>query len=152
MCANAQSRFRQVPTFGRFTIRRFHNNVSEMKKLAARDFEDILQVRMSVPSMYLVDTGFTLVSVPSLRSKGFFPNHSMGCCSGYCTKLQNGTHSPNSDCTPTSPWISSRQLRRSSAISCDSSVTRPQRSSTPLNSLAEPTHVRGGRALQRRRH
>jgi hypothetical protein len=37
-------RFRQVPTFGRFTIRRFHNNVSEMKKLAARDFEDILQV------------------------------------------------------------------------------------------------------------
>ena len=29
----------------RFTIRRFHNNVSEMKKLAARDFEDILQVR-----------------------------------------------------------------------------------------------------------
>ena len=30
--------------FGRFTIRRFHNNVSEMKKLAARDFEDILQV------------------------------------------------------------------------------------------------------------
>ena len=41
------NRFRQVPTFGRFTIRRFHNNVSEMKKLAARDFEDILQVRVS---------------------------------------------------------------------------------------------------------
>ena len=45
MCANVRNRFRQVPTFGRFTIRRFHNNVSEMKKLAARDFEDILQVR-----------------------------------------------------------------------------------------------------------
>lgn len=41
---NMRNRFRQVPTFGRFTIRRFHNNVSEMKKLAARDFEDILQV------------------------------------------------------------------------------------------------------------
>lgn len=40
-CANS---FRQVPTFGRSTIRRFHNNVSEMKRLAARDFEDILQV------------------------------------------------------------------------------------------------------------
>ena len=37
-------RFRQIPTFGRYTIRRFHNNVSEMKRLAARDFEDILQV------------------------------------------------------------------------------------------------------------
>ncbi|KAJ7668960.1 hypothetical protein B0H17DRAFT_904270, partial [Mycena rosella] len=36
-------RFRMVPTFGRSTIRRFHANVSEMKKMAARDFEDILQ-------------------------------------------------------------------------------------------------------------
>jgi hypothetical protein len=37
-------RFRQVPTFGRGTIRHFGNNVSAMKKLAGRDFEDILQV------------------------------------------------------------------------------------------------------------
>ncbi|KAJ6582168.1 hypothetical protein B0H19DRAFT_845485, partial [Mycena capillaripes] len=36
-------RFRKIPTFGRSTIRRFHTNVSELKKLAARDFEDILQ-------------------------------------------------------------------------------------------------------------
>lgn len=34
-----------VPTFGRDTIRRFHNNASDMKKLARRDFEDLLQVR-----------------------------------------------------------------------------------------------------------
>jgi hypothetical protein len=38
------SRFRQVPTFGRDSIRRFSSNISELKKLAARDFEDILQV------------------------------------------------------------------------------------------------------------
>ena len=31
--------------FGYGTIRRFPSNVSDMKKLAARDFEDILQVR-----------------------------------------------------------------------------------------------------------
>ncbi|PCH41840.1 hypothetical protein WOLCODRAFT_86181, partial [Wolfiporia cocos MD-104 SS10] len=37
-------RFRLVPTFGHETIRRFTNNVSAMKQLAARDFEDILQV------------------------------------------------------------------------------------------------------------
>jgi hypothetical protein len=37
-------RFRSVPTFGRDTIRRFHTNVSALTKLAARDFEDILQV------------------------------------------------------------------------------------------------------------
>lgn len=33
-----------VPTFGLDTIRRFTNNVSGLKQLAARDFEDILQV------------------------------------------------------------------------------------------------------------
>jgi hypothetical protein len=37
--------YRQIPTFGRDTIRRFHANVSAMKKLAARDWEDLLQVR-----------------------------------------------------------------------------------------------------------
>ncbi|KDR80175.1 hypothetical protein GALMADRAFT_62788 [Galerina marginata CBS 339.88] len=42
------ARFRQVPTFGRDTIRRFTANVSGLKKLAARDFEDILQVRLEV--------------------------------------------------------------------------------------------------------
>lgn len=46
-------RFRLVPTFGRGTIRKFSKNTSEMKKLAARDFEDILQVSMcSVKDMY----------------------------------------------------------------------------------------------------
>jgi hypothetical protein len=37
-------RFRQIPTFSNGVIRRFSNNTSEMKRLAARDFEDILQV------------------------------------------------------------------------------------------------------------
>ncbi len=39
-------RFWQVPTFGRNTIRRFSNNISGMKKLAAWNFEDILQVQL----------------------------------------------------------------------------------------------------------
>ncbi|TEB32984.1 hypothetical protein FA13DRAFT_1627246 [Coprinellus micaceus] len=37
------SRFRQIPSFGRDTIRRFPHNVSAMKQLGARDFEDLLQ-------------------------------------------------------------------------------------------------------------
>jgi hypothetical protein len=37
-------RYRAMPTFGRDTIRRFRSNVSEMKQLAARDYEDLLQV------------------------------------------------------------------------------------------------------------
>ena len=48
-CSHDPSRFRQVPTFGQFTIRCFHNNVSEMKRLAARDFEDILQATLIPP-------------------------------------------------------------------------------------------------------
>lgn len=38
------SRYRQVPTFGQDTIRRFSKNASDMKRIAARDFEDLLQV------------------------------------------------------------------------------------------------------------
>src|SRR6266540_560072 len=41
--------YRQFSTFGHGTIRKFAANSSEMKKLAARDFEDLLQV-LSLPS------------------------------------------------------------------------------------------------------
>lgn len=41
---NDSARFRAIPTFGRDSIRRFSNNVSELKKLAARDYENLLQV------------------------------------------------------------------------------------------------------------
>jgi hypothetical protein len=37
-------RFRDVPLYGHGVIHKFANNTSEMKRLAARDFEDILQV------------------------------------------------------------------------------------------------------------
>ncbi|KAF9455143.1 hypothetical protein BDZ94DRAFT_1127669, partial [Collybia nuda] len=40
--------YRAVPTFGRDTIRKFANNCSEMKQLAARDFEDLLQCAIPV--------------------------------------------------------------------------------------------------------
>ncbi|KAG2029535.1 hypothetical protein BDR03DRAFT_880453, partial [Suillus americanus] len=41
-------RYRQVPTFSRGTIRKFSENASGMKKLAARDFEDLLQCAIPV--------------------------------------------------------------------------------------------------------
>lgn len=41
-------RYRQTPPFSQAVIRRFSNNVSEMKKLAVRDFEDLLQC--SIPA------------------------------------------------------------------------------------------------------
>jgi hypothetical protein len=57
-------RYRQVPTFGRGTIRRFSSNASAMKRLAARDFEDLLQVsaltrsRLSSNVCLVCDAGF----------------------------------------------------------------------------------------------
>lgn len=43
-------RFRLIPTFGRDTIRRFSRNSSELKKMAAWNYEDFLQVCHSVRS------------------------------------------------------------------------------------------------------
>ncbi|KAJ3512823.1 hypothetical protein NMY22_g15219 [Coprinellus aureogranulatus] len=40
------SRFRQMPTFGRDTIRRFSKNVSDRKQFGAREYEDTLQCAM----------------------------------------------------------------------------------------------------------
>ncbi|KAF8835853.1 hypothetical protein BDN67DRAFT_992306 [Paxillus ammoniavirescens] len=48
MLSELDRRYRQVPTFGRDTVRRFRRNVSEMKKMAARDFEDLLQCAILV--------------------------------------------------------------------------------------------------------
>lgn len=62
-------RFRKVPPFGRTTIRRFRNNVSELKQMAGRDYEDILQVstaQCQVP----MDAEFPF-SAPNPSSKGF---------------------------------------------------------------------------------
>ncbi|KAI0363871.1 hypothetical protein BV20DRAFT_957443 [Pilatotrama ljubarskyi] len=42
------SRFASVPTFGRDTIRRFGTNVAGLKKMAARDFEDMVQCAIPV--------------------------------------------------------------------------------------------------------
>ena len=50
--------FRLVLTFGRDTIQKFSTNVSDLSKLAARDFEDILQA-----SFYLKN-----ILVQSLKS------------------------------------------------------------------------------------
>ena len=47
LCISSSSistRYRQVPTFGQDTIRRFRENCSELKKMTAWDFEDLLQV------------------------------------------------------------------------------------------------------------
>lgn len=59
--------YRQVPTFGRGTIRRFQNNVAEMKKLAAWNFEDMLQVSRSCVIFRLVTKTVTKGCDPGFR-------------------------------------------------------------------------------------
>ena len=66
--------FRQVPTFGADTIRRFSNNVSELKKLAARDFEDLLQVGTTWKQIRSVLTG-SFQSAPYPFLTVFFLSH-----------------------------------------------------------------------------
>jgi hypothetical protein len=41
---NVCYRFHLVPSFGKDNIHRFSNNASQMKSLAATNFEDLLQV------------------------------------------------------------------------------------------------------------
>lgn len=38
-------RYRMTPTFGRGVIRKFNSNASELSRMTARDYEDLLQVR-----------------------------------------------------------------------------------------------------------
>ncbi|KAI0753029.1 hypothetical protein C8Q80DRAFT_1217334 [Daedaleopsis nitida] len=54
-------RFAMVPTFVRRTIRQFGHNVSAMKKLAARDFEQMLQCAIPVFKRLLPDQANNIV-------------------------------------------------------------------------------------------
>ena len=40
------ARYAQISTFGRLTVRKFNKNVSAMKEFAARDYEQLLIVRI----------------------------------------------------------------------------------------------------------
>ncbi|KAG2055217.1 hypothetical protein BDR06DRAFT_982075 [Suillus hirtellus] len=54
-------RYRQVPPFGRVTIRRFSANTSELLNMAARNFEDLLQCSIPVFDGLFPDNHNTIV-------------------------------------------------------------------------------------------
>jgi len=58
MHRNKRNSYREVPSFGRDTIRRFSSNCSEMKKMAAHDFENLLQV------CFVYDVVFDMAQYP----------------------------------------------------------------------------------------
>ena len=78
-------RFRKVPTFGCDTIRRFCLNVSSQTRIAARDYEDMLQVRSFILHFYRINSDFyasvsflsLMVSSPNtkIKSSRIFSSH-----------------------------------------------------------------------------
>lgn len=91
LCSNVMGltrrhRFRTMPSFSR-AIRRFTNNVSEMKKLAARDFEDILQVSLFLD--HVTELAHRYGLYPQNHLRRYFPWHPI-------TPLCIGTISPMS--------------------------------------------------------
>src|SRR5947208_268052 len=84
----SHDRFRIMPLFSQ-TISRFSDNASEMKKLAAQDFEDLLQVGLLPSALYNIL--IALLSVPSwhlkvcwrgLMASASLTNTSSDCCIG----------------------------------------------------------------------
>jgi hypothetical protein len=98
--SNILSRFRQVPGFGHDTIRKFANNVSELKKLAARDFENLLQVMRTVVDLPYCSRS---VSVRSLCSRVFFLNRTTRPFFVSFSSVHNGTALQSYACTTTTP-------------------------------------------------
>jgi len=67
-------RFCQLPTFGSSVIQKFANNTSEMKKLAAHDFKDILQVSFHCSSFCVGSLTFPLMCYSNFW-RTFPPSH-----------------------------------------------------------------------------
>jgi hypothetical protein len=69
--------FWQISSFGASTICRFTHNVVDLKKLAARDFEDILQVSLVHIVYNALQPYSCCVSAAFLALKGYFLRHIM---------------------------------------------------------------------------
>ena len=97
--------FRQISSFGASTIRRFTHNVADMKKLAARDFEDILQVSSRRPVLTLHHS--LHFSAASLALKGYCRRHMTTQFRVFCTLRRIGTPLPSCGFIPRQRSMSS---------------------------------------------
>jgi hypothetical protein len=67
--------------------------------MAARDFEDLLQVSFTIFSMYVMyQLTMTISSVQLLYSMGSFHHHIMKPFKIYFLRVHTGTPLPNSEC------------------------------------------------------
>jgi hypothetical protein len=66
-------RYHQIPTFGNH-IRRFSQNVSEMKKMTAHNLENVLQVNSLHLTRYWTNTALLIIQCSMPAFEGMFPN------------------------------------------------------------------------------
>lgn len=105
--------FRQVPAFGLQTIRHFRTNVSEMHQFAARNYEDILQVRY----LLFFSPGFSLIFKNSASyrfSRTSYQRNMKRSCLIFGSPLQRGTHMPSCVFIPTQLSNTSRRQQQPS--------------------------------------
>lgn len=93
------NRFLEIPAFGRDTIRRFSANCSEMKKLAARDFENLLQVCYAMVQIIFQLIKTRCPSALSLCLMGFCLNLITRWFVNYCSKWDIGMDWQKCVCT-----------------------------------------------------
>jgi hypothetical protein len=84
------SSFRELPNFGD-SIRKFTSNASEMKKLAARDLENLLQVCLKHFCLF-IDTFIMIFSALYPCLKVFYLNPTTAESSNYFFYWHTGTH------------------------------------------------------------
>jgi hypothetical protein len=84
------SSFRELPNFGD-SIRKFTSNASEMKKLAARDFENLLQVCLNIGALFS-NIFIAIFSALSLSLKASYRNPTTAESSNYFFYLHTGMH------------------------------------------------------------
>ena len=113
---NNEYRFRLIPPFGRSTIRRFCSDASQMRKLAARNFEDLLQVcPLDFRCFFLRWLTNHTSSVPFLFLMIFCPNRTTRLSRHSSFALWSGTLSPNCGYTQIRRSLTWSLLPRSSA-------------------------------------
>lgn len=140
-------RFRRVPTFGRDTICRFSNNMLGMKKLAARDFEDLLQVCVVIQSLIYCCVK-SLFSAPSLFLRAFSPSFIIQLFWICYLSSQLGMPTLNYGYTQNLHLVILTQQLLLSARPCDASPPSPALPLLPKNFLGRKLRAVGVRLLQ----
>lgn len=141
-----------MPTFGSSTIRRFATNASEMKKLAARDFEDILQVWSMISSKEKEKTNSCIcLSAVSQHLKDCCKSLIIQSSSRSYTEQQNGMPSQNFGYTQRILYSTLKGLRQSLVSWCESLGMSRSPGLQHSNFQRRQEHENGAKSLERER-